>query len=174
MSPDSFDALITDRELGELPVETAELLEAYLASHPRAKAQEATTVATLVRARQAVAIPREIPCREPIVNRLRREQVRLRNRRHLVAAMRMAAGIAVGVGIGWLWFAQSTTMDRGPVHMTAREVSTAANRASTFWGLENFTVNPREIVSAAATSSGRDPRLRWTSPVRKPRWEENP
>ena len=34
MKPESLQALLIDRELGELPPETAELLDAWLAGHP--------------------------------------------------------------------------------------------------------------------------------------------
>lgn len=168
MSPESFDVLITDRELGELPPETLELLEAYLALHPKAEAEGADVMETIAVARRAVVMPPEIPRSELVVNRLRQERARWGMRRRLTAVARVAAGVALGLGIGWLWFARSiTTSSTSVAAVAVHQSPTTGNEASTFWRRNNFT------VAAAETSSGREPRVHWSSPVKKPRLEEN-
>lgn len=54
MKPESLQALLIDREMGELPSEAVELLEAWLAGHPDAAAEAAAIRRTLETASAAV------------------------------------------------------------------------------------------------------------------------
>ena len=54
MKPESLHALLIDRELGELPPETVELLEAWLAEHPESAAAAPSIRRTLETAGAAV------------------------------------------------------------------------------------------------------------------------
>jgi hypothetical protein len=54
MKPEALRALLVDRELGELPPDVKELLDAYLEAVPSARAEEDATTRTMSVARETI------------------------------------------------------------------------------------------------------------------------
>jgi anti-sigma factor RsiW len=173
MKSETLDALLIDRALGELAPETNELLEAYLAQTPAAAGQAEATVRTVAEARRTAVPsgPTTAPRFDSVAAALRREERRTRLRRGARIALRVAAGVVLGFGLGWLWFAPAPSPRRTALadHATAPR-DDAANH---FWSRENFVRPPAKSASPAGESEVRY-HLRWASPVRKPQLEEIP
>ena len=71
MKTETLEFLLIDRAMRELPPATAELLDEYLAQNPAAARSAEPVFATLELARQAVAVPREMPSRPLALAELR-------------------------------------------------------------------------------------------------------
>lgn len=98
MRPESLQALLLDRELGELPAETVELLEAWLAAHP----ESATSVPALRRTLETTqaAIRRFPELARPEPGRIASPVFRWR----LVPLALAASLVLVFGGSAWLGF----------------------------------------------------------------------
>ncbi len=102
MKPETLDALLIDHSLGELTPEVEELLQAFLDSDPAAAGRLAVLDTTVGTARKAVAPRLEPSAPTPFV----RTGLGMRRKARLPFALpgflRLAAGLAVGVVLGWL------------------------------------------------------------------------
>ena len=143
MNPEHLEALLTDRALGELPPEVAALLAAYLAQNPAAATRAAGLETTLRLARTAVATPREKPASLDL-DRLRREQQAARFYSWGAHALRLAASLAVGVGVGWLLHPEVKAPPSAVVASVVRFVPPQAPVTATtnFWSVTRFAPEP--------------------------------
>ena len=139
MKPEVLDALLIDRSLGEVSPEVAELLDAYLSQNPGAAARAGEFTATLALARSTTALSRKTP--RPIDSaRLQRERDLVRIRARRTEALRLAACVALGLGVGWLLRpTHETGAPRVANHtvivgVPARSVPQSPN----FWSLAHF------------------------------------
>lgn len=103
MKPETLTALLMDRQLGELPSETLELLEAYLAATPAARAESEAIARTVCTARETV---RRFPCSAPAAGSApTRRRLPLRMLFSHPSLARAAAWIALaasGAGLGYV------------------------------------------------------------------------
>lgn len=120
MKSETLRALLVDNELGELAPDTKELLEAYLAAVPAARAESESTRQTLSIAREATrAFPEMVYADRAVTERARR------SRRDdsadskswdiygvIVQLIRAAALITVAVACWWIGF-QAGVKDQG-------------------------------------------------------------
>lgn len=98
MEPESLQALLIDRELGELSPEAAELLDAWLASHPESAASIPPLRDALQTARAAVRQYPELAQPEPAI-------LALPARRFRLVPLALAASVALMLGgAAWLGF----------------------------------------------------------------------
>lgn len=180
MKPETLEALLLDRSLGELEPETSELLDAYLAQNPDASARSASLqeTARVARAVLGARTASPTPARVlPAIPPWRRESspfVRIASSQPL----KLAACVAIGVAAGWL----GRPMRSVPAGIAAlpaaaaivqspEEASAVAQPPSLPWSARMLA----RAEASAATSGDRSParfRLRWESPARKPILEE--
>lgn len=180
MKPETLEALLIDRSLGELEPATAELLDAYLARNPDAAARAAAWQDTTHLARTAVGVKTSAASavtRLPAMPPWRRESTRLSR---VVSAqwLKLAACLALGGAVGWL---------ARPVPNVPQVVATppptvvvvqqpevapmAESQPSLAWSTRMLA----RAEAASAASVDRSParyRLHWESPARKPILEE--
>ena len=98
MKPESLNALLIDRELGELPPETVELLEAWLVEHPDSAAAVPPLRRTLETTGAAVRTFPELARLEPNVLELPVSRFRL-------VPLALAASVLILLGgTAWLGF----------------------------------------------------------------------
>lgn len=142
MKPDALESLLLDRTLGELTPETAALLEAYLAQNPAAAARAAEYGAAWQIARTATATTAGQP-RPFDGNYLRRHQRAQQMAARRTEFLRLAACLAIGLGLGWLGKANYTATAPAPVTSPAVVATPAAPGSSTasphrFWSVARF------------------------------------
>lgn len=139
MKTEHLSALLADRALGELPPEVAALLEAWLAQNPAAAEQAAGLDTTVRLARAAVAPPREQPAPLDLA-RFRRESAVPRFRLGRAEMLRLAAVLALGVGLGWAFRPQPAAVPPRPAAATvARPAPSPSSPGAThFWSVTRF------------------------------------
>jgi anti-sigma factor RsiW len=178
MKPETLEALLLDRALGELSPEIAELLDAHFDHDPEAAQQADRLAATVHQARQAVAVKQETPRRPLAVARLRREHRAQRQRAFAWELARLAACVVLGLAVGWYG---RTARETPAIAVAARPVPPvvvaaglppSAASAKGFWSLANLAAAQRERQPVESRATSRY-RLRWDSPVKMPRVEEN-
>ncbi len=181
MKPETLEALLLDRALGELSPEVAELLEAHLDHSPEAARQADRLAATVQQARQAVAARQEAPQLPLAVGRLQQEHRAQRQRAFVWELARLAACVVLGLTLGWYGRSarEAPVVAAAPVATRlAPPVVVAAglppSTASTkdFWSLAKLAAVQRERQPVESRATSRY-RLRWDSPVKMPRLEEN-
>ncbi len=175
MKPETLEALLLDRAMGELSPEVAELLEAHLAGVPDAARQAGGLAAVVQQARQAVALPEEAP--PPLATaRLQRAQAAWRRRAFIWETARLAACVILGLTLGWYVRPARVT----PV-VAAAPTSSAVNASvpplvseSThdFWSLARLEAVQQEHQPVESRSTSRY-RLHWDSPVKMPHLEDD-
>jgi hypothetical protein len=109
MKPENLETLLLDRALGELPPAVLELLDEHLTQNPAAARQADTLTATLQLARQAVAMPSEIPQRPLALDTLHQAQRMGRGRGRAQETLRLAACAMLGLTLGWYAHASRPT-----------------------------------------------------------------
>jgi anti-sigma factor RsiW len=176
MKPEMLETLLLDRALGELPPEVAALLDAHLAQTPDAAIRAAEFADTLQLARTAVAAPRETP-RALDLERLRRAHRAQHSATRRSEILRLAACLALGLGLGWL--ARTPSPHTVIAAATPRPVPVvsvptpppAAAPTTRFWSVARLIAEER---AQSATENRSDNRfeLHWNSPTKQPRLEE--
>jgi anti-sigma factor RsiW len=113
MNPETFRALLVDRELGELAPDIAELLDAYIEAVPAARAEADAMARTVNTARETVRrFPELVPASEPAAD----PQVIPIVYWLAPWLARAAALVAVAALAGWLGYrAGHTTIPSGPM-----------------------------------------------------------
>jgi anti-sigma factor RsiW len=138
MKIEILEPLLLDHALGELSPEVTALLEAYLAQNPEAAARARALNETLALARQAVAPAPETP-RALDRARLRREQRFARSLAFRTELLRLAACLALGLGLGW-FLAARRVPPAAPVAVAVAPLAPAVTVAPPvrFWSVTRF------------------------------------
>lgn len=157
MKPEHLESLLLDRELGELSPAATALLEEYLARHPEAADPAKRLTATVDLARQALATPPAPALRPLDLPRLERAERAATPVLFRPELYRLAACLALGLGIGWLIRPLPTPV--GPAEFPAGSptlvVSAPAEPRSQFWSVARLTASAR--LSAPGGSNLRQP-----------------
>ncbi len=190
MKPESLDALILDRALGELSPEAAEMLDEHLARDPECAARAARISLTVSAATSSLSDPQAVRSRDDSLPKPRWRAAVLQTAPDSAALqgrsswwsraqpLKIAASLAVGAALGWL--GRPSPVVR--VAATHPEVPVASQEdvrpagqppgvtAPDLW-------NQRTLAQLDAARLGVDRvparyRLRWESPSRKPLLEE--
>ncbi len=120
MKPESLHALLIDRELGELPSETVELLESWLAEHPESAAAVPTIRRTLETTSAAVR-------RFPELGRPESNVIALPAARFRLIPLALAASVLILLsGAAWLGFRAGQGSAQKAMAGNPREPVTAA------------------------------------------------
>jgi hypothetical protein len=180
MKPETLEALLLDRAMGELSPEVAELLEAHLAGISDAAHQAGGFAAIVQQARQAVALPEEAP--PPLaVARLQQAQVAWRRRAIVWEAARLAACVILGLTLGWYAHSAREAPMIAATPVTSAPAAPAVSAAAPprpaestpdFWALARLAAVQQEHPLAESRATSRY-RLRWDSPVKMPHLEDN-
>lgn len=158
MKPEYLESLLLDRELGELSPAVAALLEDYLAGAPAAAQRAAELKATVDLARVATAPP-ATPAPRPLdlraLHRAAPTPPPLVFRPEL---FRLAACLAVGLGLGWFARPLTAPISTGGnlVPATALLASAPAEPRSHFWSVARLTATQR-LPMATTGAGGRRP-----------------
>lgn len=169
MKPETLDALLLDRAFGELTPEVGELLDAYVDSDPGRIARAERMLITVACARSALAAgPAEQPS---LVRNTQSPWGTIVRRERAAEILRLAACVLFGGALGWGAFALHSPEGRASGRAVSSQVaatpSTPGRGASAFWAVDT--------ARGEGTAGRRTPyRLRWESPVRMPRVEEEP
>ncbi|MCZ7641162.1 MAG: hypothetical protein M5U12_37005 [Verrucomicrobia bacterium] len=136
MKPESLHALLTDRELGELTAEAAELLDAWLAEHPDVAPTPDVrrlheTVRTVFARFPDLAWPRPAAGRHSAC------------RRGWVALAWAASVVALLAGTSWVGFRLGQTSARPTATLGPQEPLPAAAAAPSSWARYALVPNPR-------------------------------
>lgn len=145
MNADHLESLLLDRELGELSPAVAALLDHHLAADPAAARRAAELRTTVQLARRAVAVPVAAPPRPLDLGALRRPAPAPSPFLVRPELYRLAACLALGLGLGWL--ARPLPTPDG----TGRELAppataiatTPAEPRSNFWSVARLTATQR-------------------------------
>ena len=153
MKPEYLESLLLDRELGELSPAVAELLATHLALDADAARRASDLRATLQLARRATASPPAPPPRALDVSRLRRTHHAMHAAAQRTELYRLAACLALGLGLGW--FARPVSPPTVPSAVSSQTSALAAispiEPRSTFWSVARLTASQRAPAAAGAT-----------------------
>jgi anti-sigma factor RsiW len=145
MKPEHLESLLLDRALGELSPAVAELLEAHLALDPVAARRAAELGTTVQLARRAVAPPISGHPRPLDVAQLRRAERATQVIALRTEGYRLAACLALGLGLGW--FARPITSvadSSAPLAPASTFAVTASPEPrSTFWSVARLAASQR-------------------------------
>jgi hypothetical protein len=170
MNTETLERLLIDRASGELPPDTAALLDAYLKSTSQAAGIAAVTDETLLLAKQALAPSSEPVLPPPSFDRPLRilEHENKPDWRLAQWACGMAACFIGGLVLGsFLMRAPTPPALRTPV-VANQTVAQAAPAQNGFWSISRL----HEAASSATPAAPKD-RLIWESPVKKPQINRN-
>jgi hypothetical protein len=155
MKTESLHALWLDRELGELPPEAAELLDAWLAEHPESAAGLPALQRTLATAAAAVQ-------RFPELARPESKVIAFPARRILSIPLALAASILILLGgTAWLGFrvgeesARSVAVENRAAPAIAPSVNSA--KPSGPWARYALASNPRGGLTVVRRDTGAQP-----------------
>ncbi len=172
MKSEMLETLLLDRALGELSPEVAALLDAHLAQNPDAARRAAELAGTLQLARAATAAPVASAPHPLDVGRLRRAQRTQRSAARRVEIFRLAACLALGLGLGWLAHAPQPRLEIAAA-TPHRATPLPAVSPAGFWSVARIVA---EEQARRGTNDRNETRyaLRWESPTKQPRLEEKP
>jgi hypothetical protein len=164
MNTETLERLLMDRALGELPEDSAKLLESYLALRPE-HARLAIEIEEMIVQARRVLRPETQRKTEPLPPRRI-----VRSPRGSTAlpihtwARRLAVAAAIGVSfyLG-TWYEPKPRLD-GPEtsQRMGRKDRLASGRPSNFWAVETWRRVDRPM------GPPRSPRFEWSSPVSRP------
>jgi anti-sigma factor RsiW len=172
MNPEALERLVIDRASGELPPDTAALLEDYLQTVPPAAEAAARIEQTLLLAKQALASPREMTLPAPSFDRPLRvlERETAPDWRLAQMAWGMAACFVGGLLVAWLLLrAPAPTLAPAPSRQLAA-VTPATSAAAPAVAAESGFWSVARLYQATLRSASppTHSRLIWESPVKQP------
>jgi anti-sigma-K factor RskA len=124
MNPESLRALLIDRQLGELPPDVAELLDAYVEAVPAARAEADAVAGTVTTTRETIS---RFPDLAPKVE----GQTEIQIIPIFFWLSRMAALVAVAALAGWLGYRAGQS--NAPVNEPAVVAHAADHRFDGLW-----------------------------------------
>lgn len=176
MKTENLEALLIDREVGELPLATAELLDEYLRSNPAAavKAQEISVTLGLageamrsISSRELRPFPREV---------IAREQCLVNWRGRTFQALKLAACVALGISLGWFGKPSPDARASATVPLPKPDYGTRMvvadkkpESAGGFWSLARFEAQKK---TAKPSEAGSRYQLHLESPLNLQKLEE--
>ena len=169
MKPEYLETLLLDRALNQLAPEVADLLEAHLAHDPAAARRAAALAATVALARETAAAPHE-PVESTDVTAWRRVQRTWRWRMAGLETLKVAASIAVGLGLAFLWHNRAPTPAQG---FAVNEPLAVAQPAPAFWSSTRLIAAARRDAGRVADDSNHY-QPRWLAPAERPQGETKP
>lgn len=153
MNSEQLESLLLDHALGELSPAVAALLEAHLALDPVAARHATELTATVQLAQRAVATPVASTPRVLDLTALARVQRAARSTARRLEFFRLAACVALGLGLGWL--ARPTPAPANSQASTAVPATFAplapADPRSTFWSVARLTATQRPPTATGTT-----------------------
>ncbi|MCG3126370.1 MAG: hypothetical protein CHACPFDD_01205 [Phycisphaerae bacterium] len=172
MKPETLEQLLIDRALGTLSPEVGELVEAYVRSDEAATRAASAFAETARLAREAIGTSEARTPAFP-AERIRTAAARRRLMQRASAGLSMAACVVLGLGAGWLWFARDVAGRVGdrPATAPAVAVSLAAGRERTADGMWNLDRIVRTVGGRAVRGESAG-KLKWTSPIERPRYHD--
>jgi anti-sigma factor RsiW len=152
MKTENLEALLIDRALGELPAETAELLDEYLAHNSTAAQKSEQLASTLRNAVEAVHVDNPKTVQAFPRDLIERENRGLRWRRQTSQLLKLAACLALGLTLGWfgkappdaVTTARVTTSE--PVLQDAKLIKRVTPYVG-FWSVARFEARATAIKS---------------------------
>lgn len=169
MNPATLEKLLIDRKLGELPTETTELLDAYLAGHAEDEAVAREIDRVLETAHAALNQPADAALPPFPQDRIDRALNRP-NRRPSATWLRplsLAAAIALAFMLGMRMSGQAPTDADEFRDVVVVAPSPEESSGHEFWSVRNF-VGGGSVRPARNTK-----RITWTSPLAKPQAGES-
>jgi anti-sigma factor RsiW len=143
MNSAHLESLLLDREFGELPPAVTALLDAYLADHPDDDAHAVELSATVQLARRAVVPPAQAPSPQLNFEPLRRAAGPLRASLFPGELYRLAACLALGLGVGWFARVSSLPADSEGLAppLAIATADTATEPRSSFWSVARLAAD---------------------------------
>jgi hypothetical protein len=148
MKPENLELLLLDRALGQLPPETAELLEEHLRGNPSAATRASALAVTVSRARTAVcsgAVAADAP-----LSGWARARRTARWRAWTAQGWKLAACVALGLMLGWSLrrpaHAPVAVASFTPATQSHAGRSRALNPAAAFWIAERRAAEANDRV----------------------------
>lgn len=174
MKNELLEHLLLDRALGELSTEVSALLDSHLSAHPDAALRSAELTAALRLAHTATTAP-AAPAPRPLdVGRLRRAQHAQQSSLRRAQFFRLAACLALGLGLGWL---ARTPQPQAEITAApprrALAVATPRPAASTpgFWSLARLAAH-QTVPTLSTAHREVSPQRLWRSPAPLPNPEK--
>jgi anti-sigma factor RsiW len=157
MTSDQLESLLLDRALGELPPAVVALLEEHLARDAAAARRAAELAETMHLARVASPSPSLPATPRPLdVQRLRQLQALDSASRQRSEFYRLAASLAIGLGLGWFVRPPSP-----PPPLTVSPLASYApapeEPRSTFWSITRLAGNHRRGATFSDPTGVRPP-----------------
>jgi anti-sigma factor RsiW len=167
MKTENLETLLIDRALGELPAETAELLDEYLAHNPTAAQKSAQLEDTLRNAAESMRVDCPKITRAFPRDLIERANRGLRWRQQTFQLLKLAACLALGLTLGWFGKTQPDAMTEARVttsEPTLQETKSEhrATPSAGFWSVARFEA--RTSVTKSENKSSRY-RLQLLSPI---------
>ena len=161
MKPEHLETLLLDRALNQLAPEVADLLEAHLARDPAAARRAAALAATVGLARESTQLLHE---RVPPVEARPWSGVRSAWRRRAAGmeTLKIAASVAVGLGLALAWRARAP----GPALLASQPVA-LVQPAPAFWSTARVIAEARRDGGRGAEELNRY-QPRWLTPAKRP------
>lgn len=171
MKPENLESLLLDRALGQLSPEVADLLEAHLATEPLAARRAESLGRAVGQARHAVTVMTDLPAQagRNADAAWRRARRTVRWRAAARDALKLAAGLAIGIGLAWFGRSPAPTASSFAVAMPV-ESRPANHGAPVFWSTARLA---REAQRAGERTEALSNRYesRWLSPAKLPQLE---
>ena len=169
MKPEHLETLLLDHALNQLAPEVAELLEAHLATDPKAARRATALAATVALARETATAPRE-PAAPVSAAVWQRVQQTWRWRRAGLETLKVAASVAVGLGLAFLWHHRAPTAAQ---EFAANEPLAVVKPAPAFWSSTRLIAAARHDAGRVADDSNQY-QPRWLTPAKQPQVEGKP
>jgi anti-sigma factor RsiW len=169
MKPEQLETLLLDRALNQLAPEVADLLEAHLAHDPAAARRVAALAATVALARETAAPPRE-PAAAVGAAAWQRVQRTWRWRMAGLETLKVAASVAVGLGVAFLWHNRVPSPAQGFAVAVPLAV---VQPAPAFWSSTRLIAAARRDAGRVADDSNHY-QPRWLTPAKQTQVEGKP
>jgi hypothetical protein len=174
MKPENLEALLLDRALGQLSPEVEDLLAAHVAREPAAARRAELLAGTVALARRVATaqVPPQSRASRGDEAQWRRVQRALRWRAAGRDALKIAAGLMLGLGLVWLARVPPVAPLAAPVAVVAVPAGPVAHAAPAFWSKARVVAESQRASAGAETNRTKS-QVRWlAAPAKNPKAEE--